>query len=125
MMRRYYVFAIGVFSVFALFFGSAFGQLPDFQLDANSITFSNQTPVEGEEITIWITVKNVGDISPTMNQDLVVDLYEGEPATQPLQILCKDVIMELEPGKTKQVKAQWRPPAGKTEIYAVVNRIWR
>ncbi len=120
-MRRYYVFAIGIFSVFALFFGSAFGQLPDFQLDANSITFSNQTPVEGEEITIWITVKNVGDISPTMNQDLVVDLYEGEPATQPLQILCKDVIMELEPGKTKQVKAQWRPPAGKTEIYAVVN----
>ena len=47
--------------------------------------------------------------------------YEGDPATQPLQILCKDVILELKPGKSKRIKTQWQPPPGKTEIYAIVN----
>ena len=100
---------------------SGFAQLPDFRVDADSISFSNPTPVEGEEITIAVEVKNIGDGTQTMNQDLVVDLYEGDPETQPLQILCKDVILELKPGQSKRVKTQWQPPPGKTEIYAVVN----
>ena len=112
--------AIGMF-VIASFTTSGFAQLPDFRVDADSISFSNPTPIEGEEITILVEVKNVGDQTQTMNQDLVVDLYEADPATQPLQILCKDVILELKPGKSKRVKTQWQPPAGKTEIYAVVN----
>ncbi len=100
---------------------SGFAQLPDFQVDANSITFSNPTPVEGEEITISVAVTNVGNTAQTMNQDLAVDFYEADPATKPLQIRCTDVILELEPGKTKQVRAQWRPSAGRTEIHAAVN----
>jgi hypothetical protein len=100
---------------------SGFAQLPDFQVDADSISFSNPTPVEGEEITISVEVKNVGGGSQTMNQDLVVNLYEADPATQPLQIVCKDVILELKQGKSKPVKTQWQPPPGKTEIYAIVN----
>ena len=112
--------AIGMF-VIASFPTSGFAQLPDFRVDADSISFSNSTPVEGEEITILVEVKNVGAGTQTMNQDLVVDLYEGDPATQPLQILCKDVILELKPGKSKRVKTQWQSPPGKTEIYAVVN----
>lgn len=112
--------AIGMFGI-AFFITSGFAQLPDFQVDADGISFSNPTPIEGEEITISVEVKNVGDATQTMNQDLVVDLYEGDPTTQPLQILCKDVILELKPGKSRQVKTQWQPPPGKTEIYAVVN----
>ena len=112
--------AIGIFVIAALS-TSGFAQLPDFRVDTDSISFSNPTPVEGEEITISVEVKNTGDTTQTMNQDLVVDLYEGDPATQPLQILCKDVILELKPGESKQVKTQWQPPPGKTEIYAVVN----
>ncbi len=113
-------FAIGIYVV-GLCATSGFAQLPDFRVDANSITFSNPTPVEGEEITIWVEVKNIGDATPTMNEDLVVEFYEGDPATQPLQIVCKDVIIELKSGQTDRVKAQWQPPPGKTEIYAVVN----
>ena len=113
-------FAIGIY-IIGLCAASGFAQLPDFRVDANSITFSNPTPVEGEEITISVAVKNIGDATPTMNEDLVVELYEGDPATQPLQIVCKDVILELKPGKTDTVQAQWQPPPGKTEIYAVVN----
>ena len=66
-------------------------------------------------------MKNVGKAAPTLNEDLVVNLYEGHPATNPLQILCKDVILDLEPGKFDRVKAQWRPAPGTTKIYAVVN----
>ena len=122
MKRRDFLltFAIGILVV-GLFATTGFAQLPDFRVDANSITFSNPTPVEGEEITIWVSVKNVGDATPTMNEDLVVELYEGDPATAPLQIVCKDVILELKPGETDTVKAQWQPPPGRTEIYAVIN----
>ena len=103
------------------FVGNTFAQLPDFKVDSKSITFSNSTPIEGEEILIWVDVKNVGDVSPTMNEDLVVDLYEGDPSTKPLQILSSEVLLELEPGETGRIKAKWQPPPGKTVIYADVN----
>ena len=76
--------AIGIF-VIATLTTSGFAQLPDFRVDADSISFSNPTPVEGEEITISVEVKNVGESTQTMNQDLVVDLYEADPgdATAP------------------------------------------
>ena len=114
------ILAIGMF-VIASLTTSGFAQLPDFQVDADSISFSNPTPVEGEEITISVEVKNVGGGTQTMNQDLVVNLYEADPTTQPLQIVCRDVILELKSGKSRRVKTQWQPPPGKTEIYAVVN----
>ena len=119
-MKRFLTFAIGMFFVPAIL-GNANAQLPDFQIDSESIIFSNPNPVEGEEITIWVEVKNVGTDTPTMNEDLAVDLYEGDPATDPLQILSNDVILDLKPGKTDRVEIQWQPPAGRTEIYAHVN----
>ena len=111
---------IGIF-VTGLFAMSGFAELPDFYVDTESITFSNPNPIEGEEITIWVEVQNIGEGTPTMNEDLVVDLYEADPATQPLQILCSDVILELKAGRTDRVEARWQPPPGQTEIYAVVN----
>ena len=119
-MQKLFGYAIGIF-VLAASLGNAYAQLPDFQIDAKSITFSNPTPVEGEEIIIWIEVKNVGTGTPTRNEDLVIDLYEGDRATQPLQILSNDVILDLKAGKTGRSSAKWQPPAGKTEIYAYVN----
>ena len=93
----------------------------DFEISPASITFSNPAPVEGEEITIYVEVKNIGAIPPTLNEDVVVDLYEGPPGTNPLQILCKDVILGLEPGTSDRIAAQWKPASGMTEIYAIVN----
>ena len=97
--------------------------LPDFEVDSTSFVFSNPSPLEGEEITIYVNVKNVGQVAPTMNEDLIVNLYEGEPGTTPLQIMCRDVILGLGVGESNSVKAQWRPPPGTTEIYAVVNPV--
>ena len=95
--------------------------LPDFEVDSTSFVFSNPAPLEGEEITVSVIVKNVGQVAPTMNEDLIVNLYEGEPGTIPLQIMCRDVILGLGVGESKSVKTQWRPPPGITEVYAVVN----
>ena len=97
--------------------------LPDFEVDSTSFVFSNPSPLEGEEITISIIVKNVGQAAPTMNEDLIVNLYEGAPDTTPLQIMCRDVILGLGVGESNSVKAQWRPPPGTTEVYAVVNPV--
>ena len=119
-MKRLFSFIIGML-IAATLSVSVHAQLPDFEIDAKSITFSNPTPVEGEEITIWIKVKNIGTGTPTMNEDLVVDLYEGDPATNPLQILSIGVILELKAGESERMSANWQPPAGKTDIYAVVN----
>lgn len=119
-MRRLVAFTLRLFFVLFLVVPT-YAQLPDFQVDATSITFSNPNPVEGEEITIWVEVKNVGEATPTMNEDLRVDLYEGERLTNPLQILVNDVILDLKVGETDRVSVQWQPPAGKTEIYAYVN----
>ena len=88
---------------------NTYAQLPDFQIDVKSITFSNPTPVEGEEILIWVDVKNIGSVAPTMNEDLVVDLYEGDPSTKPLQILSLGVILELKPNETERITAKWQP----------------
>ena len=95
--------------------------LPDFEVDSTSFVFSNPFPLEGEEITVYVTVKNVGQAAPTMNEDLIVNLYEGDPGTTPLQIMCRDVILGLGVGESKRVKTQWRPPPGTTEVYAVAN----
>lgn len=100
--------------------------LPDFSVDAASITFSNPSPLEGEEIIIRVAVKNVGEAASTRNEDLVVNLYEGnpyvdDPAKKPLRILCRDAILGLPPGKSDSVKTAWRPPPGTVEVYAVVN----
>ncbi|MCG9128933.1 hypothetical protein JT359_15190 [Candidatus Poribacteria bacterium] len=112
---------ISVMLVVTVFIAPIAAQIPDFQVTGKSITFSNNNPIEGEEIIIWVEVRNVGTAIPTMNEDLVVDLYEGHPDTSPLQIVCKDVILELKVGKAKRVSAKWQPPAGETKIYAVVN----
>ncbi len=119
-MKNLLGFVIGILSVASSII-NVHAQLPDFEIDAESITFSNPNPIEGEEITIWVDVKNIGSGTPTMNEDLVVDLYEGDPKTNPLQILSSGVILELKAGESDQLSADWQAPPGKTEIFAVVN----
>ena len=119
-MRQFVTFTF-IYQLLIFLVMPTYAQLPDFQVDATSITFSNPNPVEGEEITIWVAVKNVGEATPTMNEDLRVDLYEGDRQTNPLQILVDDVILDLKIGETGRISAQWQPPAGRTEIYAYVN----
>ena len=120
-MRKCYFFLTVTFLSSVLGAHAQQPATPEFVVNSTSISFSNAAPVEGDEITVYVRVDNIGKAAPTLNEDLVVKLYEGDPATNPLEIRCKDVILGLEPGKSDDVKTQWRPPAGTTTIYAVVN----
>ncbi|HIC19726.1 TPA: hypothetical protein EYO77_16585, partial [Candidatus Poribacteria bacterium] len=93
--------------------------LPNFS--GTHINFSNPHPVEGEEITISISVQNTGETSPTLNEDLIVSLFEGDPEKNPLQIMCQQVLIGLDVNQTKTIRTRWKPPAGPTTIYAVIN----
>ena len=95
--------------------------LPDFQITAESFSFSNNSPTDGQEISVFIDVTNIGLGAPTLNEDLILNLYEGEPRSNPIQIMCRQVIIGLEPGQTKQFVARWRVPVGQTQIHAEVN----
>ena len=75
-----YAFAHLVFGIFLVLFPTipplskrgAGGIYPDFAIDADSITFSNDSPMEGEEVVIKVMVKNIGYVEPTMNETLEV-----------------------------------------------------
>ena len=95
--------------------------LPDFQVTADSFSFSNNSPVDGQEISIFIDVINIGPGAPTLNEDLILNLYEGESKNSSIQIMCRQVIIGLEPGETKRFIARWRIPVGQTKIHAEVN----
>ncbi len=95
--------------------------LPDFSVNADSITFSNDTPIEGEHVVIKVMVTNVGDAAPTMNETLEVWIYEGNPDMGALQMKVDDAIIDLRPGQSQPVSADWRFRAGTHEVYAVVN----
>ena len=77
--------------------------------------------MDGQEISIFIDVTNIGPGAPTLNEDLILNLYEGEPRSSPIQIMCRQVIIGLESGQTKQFVARWRIPVGQTQNYAEVN----
>ena len=120
---------MGKYSIFLVLFFFAVGvhsqtdsvSLPNFRGTPNGINFSNPYPVEGEEITISISVQNIGKTSPTLNEDLVVTLFEGNPKESPLRIMCRQVLIGLDVNQIKTIKARWRPPVGSTDIYAVIN----
>ncbi|MBC8229696.1 hypothetical protein H8E77_09140 [bacterium] len=95
--------------------------LPDFAIDADSITFSNDSPMEGEEVIVKVMVKNIGDVTPTMNETLEVWIYEGNPDENALQMKVDSVIISLEPGKSKPISADWRFRTGTHHVHAVVN----
>jgi len=95
--------------------------LPDFEIDNDSITFSNESPVEGEVITISVKVNNIGEVAPNRNEDLEVWLFEGALEENPLRIMVKDILLGLKPGDSGIVNADWIPRTGTTTIYAIAN----
>ena len=93
---------MGKYSIFWVLFFFAVGVysqtdsvlLPNFRGIPNGINFSNPYPVEGEEITISINVQNIGKASPTLNEDLVVTLFEGNPKESPCLLYTSDAADE-------------------------------
>jgi len=120
-MGKYCVFLMLLFLAVGAYPPADNVLLPNFRGTHDSISFSNPRPVEGEEITISISVQNIGKASPTINEDLIVILFEGDPKENPLQIMCRQVLIGLDVDQKKTIRTRWKPPAGLTTIYAVIN----
>ena len=103
-MGKYCVFLMLLFLAVGAYPQADNVLLPNFRGTHDSINFSNPRPVEGEEITISISVQNIGKASPTINEDLIVILFEGDPKENPLQIMCRQVLIGLDVDQKKTIR---------------------
>ncbi len=54
-------------------------QYPDLTLNASDISFSSETPITGENVTINATIHNIGEADAN-NASIL--FYDGEPASE-------------------------------------------
>jgi len=97
----------------------AFNELPDFSIEADSILFSNDMPVEGEPVAITVMVKNIGDAA-NMKDDVEVWFYEGKPEEGAIKMKV-NAFFGLQPKNAKPIQANWRFRRGTTDVYVIVN----
>lgn len=98
--------------------GSAQGGV---DLTITEIRFSNETPREGDPVTLTAVVKNVGTEPLTENYDVDVWFFEGDPDAGALQIQALESQAGLRVNQEKSIRAKFRPRAGRTLIHAIVN----
>ncbi|MBR9675588.1 hypothetical protein GOV05_01115 [Candidatus Woesearchaeota archaeon] len=91
---------------------------PDLVINAGNISFSNNNPVEGENITVLANIYNVG--GATAN-NFVVQFWQGNPDTIGVQIGVNQTINSLVVGSNQTLSVNWTTKMGTTRIYVVVD----
>ncbi len=85
-------------------------------LEISGITLSKYNPSEGEEVTIYITIHNVGnDVC-----NAVVKFFDGDPDSGGTQI-GPDLFFIIPSDGTVTANVEWTATAGDHTIYAVVE----
>ncbi|MEK7274972.1 MAG: CARDB domain-containing protein [Candidatus Desantisbacteria bacterium] len=92
-------------------------QFPDLTIATSSITFSNNTPIEGEQVTINATINNIGDIGAT---NTAVLFYEGLPSEDGILIGSKTVSY-ISAGGSGDVSMIWAAANGTHTIQVIVS----
>ncbi|MEK7812485.1 MAG: CARDB domain-containing protein, partial [Candidatus Desantisbacteria bacterium] len=92
-------------------------QFPDLTIATSSITFSNNTPIEGEQVTINATINNIGDIGAT---NTAVLFYEGLPSEDGTLIGSKTVSY-ISAGGSGDVSMIWAAANGTHTIQVIVS----
>ncbi|MAF13138.1 hypothetical protein CMK11_22015 [Candidatus Poribacteria bacterium] len=90
-------------------------------LAITEIRFSNDTPSEGDAVTLTAVVTNHGPDALTDNYDVDVWFFEDDPARGALQIQARESIPGLRVGEQDIIRAQFRPRAGRWNIHAFAN----
>ena len=68
-------------------------------LAITEIRFSNETPQEGDAVTLTAVVTNLGPDALTDNYDVDVWFFEDDPATGALQIQARESVPGLKVGE--------------------------
>lgn len=90
-------------------------------LAITEIRFSNDTPEEGDAVTLTAVVTNLGPEPLTDNYDVDVWFFEDDPAEGALQIQARESVPGLKVGEEDTIRAQFKPRAGRWNIHAIVN----
>jgi hypothetical protein len=87
---------------------------PDFMIQTNDISFSTNNPVEGQNITINISVHNIGDENGT---NVMVKLYENSMSGPQIS----NVTLDIPAQSTVYVAAHWIGKIGKHRLYVEID----
>jgi len=98
---------------------STAGASSDIVIVPGSVTFSSESPAEGDSIAISVKVRNQGTTDIT--EDLEVRFVEGDPEKGALQIGSDALVLGLKAGATGEAGLKWRVAPGKTDIYVIAD----
>lgn len=93
---------------------------PDLTLSASDIRFSKENPQTNEEITIYITVHNIGEATA---KDGEIFFYKGDPQKEGIEIGKAKILKEIPPGGTGSTSIRYKADkfAGIYKIYAMIS----
>jgi parallel beta-helix repeat protein len=90
-------------------------QYPDLTLNASDISFSNDAPLPGENITITATIHNIGEADAN-NASIL--FYDGDPASG--ETIGEDVI-NVTIGEAINASIAWTVLSGVHQIYVLIS----
>ncbi|MBN1455532.1 MAG: hypothetical protein JW945_04705, partial [Methanomicrobia archaeon] len=90
----------------------------DLTLDPTDISFSDDAPELGEQITITATVRNVGTAEAV---DVVVQFFDGNPAAGSAQIGADQAIALIASAGTETAQVNWTAVSGTYTIFVRID----
>jgi len=92
-------------------------ELPDLTLSPDDITFSNPNPAVGENITINVTIHNIGNADAN---NVTVQFFDGDPVNG-TQIGTDQTIDLITAGGNETVNVIWVAETGTHDIYVKID----
>ena len=90
---------------------------PDFYINSSEIRFNNTSPKEGENVTINVTVRNIGT---ALSTSVLVEIFHGDPDAG--GSLIGNATVDIAAGSYVYVYANWTALIGTHYIFAVADR---
>lgn len=116
---RQLIFVWSVFCVTLTWTTAVYSASGDLIVEPDTITFSDNSPVEGDAISISAILRNQG--SADINEDIEVRFVEGDPNNSGLQIGSDAIVLGLKAGASGTVGVKWRAAPGRTKIYVIAD----
>jgi pimeloyl-ACP methyl ester carboxylesterase len=91
-------------------------QYPDLTLLPSDISFSNNAPSAGDNVTINATIYNIGDVNAS---NVSIFFYDGDPSTG--RSIGEVIIPNMTVGSTGNVSASWTARYGTHDIYVGIS----
>jgi len=116
---RLLILACLTFSVIFVYASALFAASGDLVVEPDGITFSDNSPMEGDAVTITAVLRNQGD--GNISEDIEVRFVEGDPKKGGLQIGSDALILGLKAGAVGKSMIKWRAGPGKIRIYVIAD----